>query len=77
MKIKVASTEAVMQVLNKTGTNDIGLASNEGTFGFFNSCGFDLDREQSTYMELVSRVDRHPVTEKLQASVKLQTLLAS
>ena len=77
MKIMWQITGAVMQVLNKTGTNDIGLASTDGTFGFFNSCGFDLDREQSTYMALTSRCGRLPGTEKLQANTKLQTLLAS
>lgn len=67
-----------MQVLNKTGTNDIGLASDDATFGFFNSCGFDLDREQSTYMELTSRNhSQTPNTTALQASPKLLTLLAS
>lgn len=66
-----------MQVLNKTGTNDIGLASSQGSFGFFNSCGFDLDREQSTYMTLKSGSGQTPVTTRLQANTKLLTLLAS
>lgn len=46
--------KATTQVRNKYGTTDIGLAADTASYGFFRQCGFDLDREESTFMLLQS-----------------------
>ena len=65
-----------VQVRNRTGTTDIGLASDPASYGFFSRCGFDLDREQSTFMTLVKGRCQADVSHRLQSKPSLLELLA-
>ena len=53
-ELTVADKLDLLQVRNKYGTTDIGLAADTASYGFFRQCGFDLDREESTFMSLQS-----------------------
>lgn len=68
--------KATTQVRNRTGTTDIGLASDPASYGFFSRCGFDLDREQSTFMTFVKGTRQLDVSHQLQSKPSLLKLLA-
>lgn len=63
------------QVCNKTGITDIGLAASPASYGFFGKCGFDLDREQSTFMAFAAESINTSATDRLQANTSLLQLL--
>lgn len=65
-----------MQVRNRTGTTDIGLAANAASYGFFGKCGFDLDREKSTFMAFAAESMSTTATDKLKSNTALLQVLA-
>ena len=65
-----------LQVRNKTGTTDIGLAAFPASYGFFSKCGFDLDREQSTFMTFALSKCNADALHNFQSKPSLLALLA-
>lgn len=68
--------KATNQVRNKTGITDIGLAAKPNSYRFFGKCGFDLDREQSTFMAFAAENMSLTATNKLQRNPTLLQILA-
>lgn len=68
--------KATTQVRNKTGTTDIGLAAFPASYGFFSKCGFDLDREQSTFMTFALSKCNADALHNFQSKPSLLALLA-
>ena len=64
------------QVRSKTGTTDIGLAASPASYGFFGKCGFDLDKEESTFMTFAADRIQTSATDRLLNNTALLQLLA-
>ena len=65
-----------LQVRNKTGITDIGLAANPGSYSFFARCAFDLDREKSIFMAFAGDSVSMTATDRLQRNTSLLQKLA-
>ena len=65
-----------MQVRNRTGITDIGLAAKPDSYKFFGKCGFDLDREQSTFMAFAAENMSLNATNRLKGNSTLLQVLA-
>lgn len=64
-----------LQVRNKTGITDIGLAANPDSYSFFGKCAFDLDREKSIFMAFAGKNTSMTATDRLQRNTKLLQIL--
>lgn len=65
-----------LQVRNKTGITDIGLAANPDSYSFFGKCAFDLDREKSIFMAFAGSGTSMTATDRLQSNTTLLQILA-
>lgn len=65
-----------LQVRNKTGITDIGLAADPGSYTFFGKCAFDLDREKSIFMAFAGDSMSTTATDRLQRNTSLVQILA-
>lgn len=65
-----------LQVRNRTGITDIGLAAKSDSYRFFEKCAFDLDREKSTFMAFAAGSMGVTATNRLQRNTTLLKMLA-